>query len=228
MDSTVSPIRIVDSPTRFYRTRANMSPSWLLAFSPVIATTALYVAAAGVLNLKVQPHVEAAMSEMGVDLGQVPTGLIAVVGLMGSAAAYLAMFGAMALVLVVLDLLFAQSGSARRLVEFAGFAFVSQLPLAILGLALAIWVTPEPLRLPADATLAEFPDIMRKYQATVVGGVRQSVLQMVGVYFGLWMAALQAAALRVVSGFSVGGAWAAGILLAVLFVGIPYAVQQLW
>lgn len=34
--------------------------------------------------------------------------------------------------------------------------------------------------------------------------------------------------LRVVSGFPVGGAWASGILMAALFVGLPYAVRWFW
>ena len=228
MTEATSLVHIVDSPLRFFRSRAEVSPNWMLALAPVVAAAVMTVMAAGVLNFKVQPHIEAAMSEMGVDMGQVPAGALAAVGLIAGAVGYLAMFGAMALTVVVLDLLFAQSGRARRLVEFSGFAFVSQLPLSILGLALAVWSTPEPLRLPADTTLAEFPNIIAEYQAGVTTGAAQATLRMIGVYFGLWLAALQAAALRVVSGFSVGGAWAAGILLAALFVGIPYAGRLLW
>ena len=228
MTGAGSLIRIVDSPIRFFSARLEMSPSWMLALSPVIAAAVMTVAAAGVLSVKVQPQIEAAMSEMGLDAGQVPAGVIVIVGLIAGAAGYLAMFGAMALTVVVLDLLFAQSGRARRLVEFSGFSFVSQLPLTTLGLAVAIWITPEPLRLPADATLPEFQEVMSEYRGRVTSGAAQSTLQMIGVYFGLWLAALQAIALRAVSGFSVGGGWAAGILLAVMFVGVPYAVQYLW
>ena len=174
------------------------------------------------------PHLNAALAEMGAVAGPLPTAGLAALALVAGAAAYLAISAGMALVMVVLDLLFAQSGRVRRLVEFAGYSFISQVPLAVAGLGLAIGVAPEPLRLPPDATLAEFPDIVRDYQEGVAGGTVQAVMQMIGVYFGLWLAALQAAALRVVSGFSVGGAWAAGILLAVLFVGLPYAGRQFW
>ncbi|MXY16238.1 MAG: hypothetical protein F4Y57_04370 [Acidobacteria bacterium] len=228
MTGATSLINIVGSPLQFFRSRAEMSPNWKLALAPVTAAAVMTVMAAGVLNFKVQPHIEAAMSEMGVDMGQVPAGAIAAVGLIAGAVGYLAMFGAMALTVVVLDLLFAQSGRARRLVEFSGFAFVSQLPRAVLGLALAVWHTPGPLRLPADTTLAEFPNIIAEYQARVTTDAAQATLRMIGVYFGLWLAALQAAALRVVSGFSVGGAWAAGILLTVLFVVTPYVLPQIW
>lgn len=228
MTEATSLIHIVHSPLRFFRSRAEMPPNWMLALSPVIAAAVMTVMAAGIINVKVRPHVEAAMSELGVDMGPVPAGALAAVGLIAGAVGYLAMFGAMALTMVVLDLLCAQSGRARRLVEFSGFAFVSQLPLAILGLAFAVWTTPEPLRLPADATLAEFPSIIAEYQGRVATDAAQAALRMIGIYFGLWLAALQAAALRVVSGFSVGGAWAAGILLTVLFVVTPYVLPQIW
>ena len=228
MTGSGSPVRILDSPLRFYRTRAEMSPHWRLALFPVMASAALQAAAGGILSFRMQPHVNAALAQMGVDAGPLSTDILAAVTLVAGAAAYLGISGAMALVMVVLDLLFAQSGRVRRLVEFAGYSFVSQVPLAVAGLVLAIGMAPEPLRLPPDATLAEFPNIVRDYQEGVTGGTVRAVMQMVGIYFGLWLAALQAAALRVVSGFSVGGAWAAGILLAALFVGVPYAAQQLW
>ena len=228
MIGSSSPLRIIDSPLRFYHARMELQPRWRLAFLPVVASATLQVAAGGILSLRLQPHLNAALAEMGVVAGPLPTGVLAAVTLVAGAAAYMAISGAMVLVMVVLDLLFAQSGRVRRLVECAGYAFISQVPLAAAGLGLAIGVTPEPLRLPPDATLADFPNIARDYQEGVAGGTVRAVMQMIGVYFGLWLAALQAAALRVVSGFSVGGAWAAGILLAVLFVGIPYAGRQLW
>lgn len=228
MNGSHSLLRILDSPLRFYRARMEMQPRWRLAFLPVFAVAAFQVAAGGTLSFRMRYHVNAALAQMGVDSGPLSTDIFAAVVLVAGAAAYLGISGAMALAMVVLDLLFAQSGRARRLVEFAGYSFVSQVPLAVAGLGLAIGVTPEPLRLPPDATLVEFPNIVRDYQENVAGDTVQAVMQMIGVYFGLWLAALQAAALRVVSGFSVGGAWAAGILLAALFVGIPYAGRLLW
>ena len=41
-------------------------------------------------------------------------------------------------------------------------------------------------------------------------------------FAALWLIALHACALRVVSGLTVGGAWAAGIILAILFMGVPW------
>lgn len=52
------------------------------------------------------------------------------------------------------------------------------------------------------------------------------VMGTLGMYVGVLVVALQACALRAVSGFTVRGAWAAGIVLSLVFVVIPWAVQR--
>lgn len=51
---------------------------------------------------------------------------------------------------------------------------------------------------------------------------------LVGAYFSLWVVVLHAVALRVVSGFSVRGAWVVGILLGSVFVAVPWAIQRFY
>lgn len=132
-------------------------------------------------------------------------------------------------VLAALDLLFAGSRRVRRLVECNALAYWSQVPWSLAtALILFFWFDPEPLRLPAGVSVEEVTTHITEHQVAIQSSALMETMQIIGVYFGLWLAALQAAALRVVSGFSVGGAWAAGILLAALFVGIPYAGRLLW
>ena len=45
-------------------------------------------------------------------------------------------------------------------------------------------------------------------------------------FAAVWLIALHACALRVVSGLGVGGTWAAGIGLAVLFFAVPWLAGQ--
>ena len=150
-------------------------------------------------------------------------------GVMSAITTGCALFLFSALAVVVLDMLFAQSGHGRRLVEFTGLAFYSQLPLALAVLVFTIWWQEmDTLRLPPEATGQELAEAVLAQQQESAAAAGLSTLRLMGAYFWCWLVALQAAALRVVSGFSTGGAWAAGILLAVLFVGLPYAVQQLW
>ena len=139
------------------------------------------------------------------------------------------MFWLSAGALVALDLLFTRSGQARRMVECAALAYWSQVPwsLATVGILLW-WFDPEPLRLSPDTSSSELSARIMAYQHDLRSTPLMETVHVVGLYFGIWLVALQATALRVVSGFSVRGAWAAGILLAVLFVVAPYALPQLW
>ena len=160
------------------------------------------------------------------------------IGVVSSITAVCFLLAMSALAVVFLDMLFAHesyrnpepaSGRGRRLFEFTALAYFSQLPVAVAGLMAAVWWwSPAPLTLPAGITSLELVDALRSYQEESADTAVLSTQRLIGSYFWCWLVALQAAALRVVSGFSVGGAWAAGILLGVLFVGIPYAVQQYW
>ena len=130
--------------------------------------------------------------------------------------------------LVALDLLFTGSGQSRRLVECAALAYWSQVPWSLATVGILLWCfDPEPLQLSPDMSSSELPARIMAYQDDLRSTPLMETVHVVGLYFGMWLVALQAAALRVVSGFSVPGAWAAGILLATLFVVIPYVAQRM-
>ena len=46
-------------------------------------------------------------------------------------------------------------------------------------------------------------------------------------FAALWLVGLHACTLRAVSGLGARGAWAAGIILAILFVGVPWMAAPL-
>ena len=126
-------------------------------------------------------------------------------------------------------MLFTGSGRTRRLIEFSALAYWTQVPWTAVVAGVVLWgFELAPLRLAAGATPTELADAMRVYQEDSASTAGLSTMRLVGSYFWCWLVALQATALRVVSGFSIGGAWAAGILLAILFVVAPYALPQLW
>lgn len=216
------------SPVRFYRARLEAPPRYLAALVPLAAHIVLSSATVLAATRKTQRVTEVAFEQAGL-AAPAPAWVGDVIGVVSSITAGCFLFGISALSVVVLDMLLAQSGRGRRLVEFTALAFYSQLPLAAVGLTVVVWWwSPAPLRLPAGITSIELADFLRAYQADSADTPGLSALQLAGYYFWCWLVALQAAALRVVSGFSVGGAWAAGITLAVLFVGIPSVVQQVW
>ena len=100
-----------------------------------------------------------------------------------------------------------------RLVEFSALAHVTQIPWALATLAVSLWGwDPEPFRVSSATTVAELPDLLRRYQESMAAAPVQSTLRLVGAYFTVWLVALQCAALRVVSGVSVKTANSTAVL----------------
>ena len=219
---------LVFSPIRFYRARLEAKPRYLAALVPLGAYVALSSATAFLTARRSQRVAAVAFEQAGLPpLG--PAWLGEAVAVVSSVTAGCFLFAMGALAVVVLDTLFVQSGRSRRLVEFTALAFYSQIPLAAAALALVVWWwSPPPLSLPAGITSLELGDVLRSYQEESANAAGLSTLRLAGSYSWCWLVALQAVALRVASGFSVGGTWVAGILLAALFVGIPYAAQWYW
>ena len=216
------------SPIRFYRARLEARPRYLGALVPPAAYVVLSSAAVLVVTRKTHGVTAVAFERAGLP-PLAPAWVGDAIGVVSSITAVCFLLAMSALAVVFLDMLFAQSGRGRRLFEFTALAYFSQLPVAVAGLMAAVWWwSPAPLTLPAGITSLELVDALRSYQEESADTAVLSTQRLIGSYFWCWLVALQAAALRVVSGFSVGGAWAAGILLGVLFVGIPYAVQQYW
>ena len=216
------------SPVRFFRARLERPPRYLAALAPLVAYTALTSAAVLVVMGKTRRVTEVAFA--GLEGAALPPAWVAdAIGVMSSFTAACSVFALGALAVLALDTLFVQSGRGRRLVEFTALAYWTQLPFTAVWLVIvAAWWEPAPLRLPPDAMSVELLDVLSAYQENSEGEPLPSTLRLVASYFWCWFVALQAVALRVVAGFTVGGAWAAGGLLAVLFVVAPYVVQELW
>ncbi len=216
------------SPVRFFRARLEGPPRYLAALVPLAAYTALTSAAVLVVMDKTRRVAEVAFA--GVAAPALPPAWVgAAIGIISSVTAAFFVFALGALALSALDMFFAQSGRGRRLVEFTALAYWSQVPFTAVWLGIvAGWWEPAPLRLPPGATSVELLEILSAHQEASAGEPLPATLRLVASYFWCWLIALQAVALRVVAGFTVGGAWAAGGLLAAVFVVAPYLVQAMW
>lgn len=216
------------SPVRFFRARLERPPRYLGALAPLAAYIALTSAAVLVAMGKTRRVTEVAFA--GVEAAALPPAWVGdAIGVMSSVTAGCSVFVLSALAVLALDMLFVQSGRGRRLVEFTALAYWSQVPFAAVWLAIvAGWWELAPLRLPPGATSVELLEVLQAYQEDSASEPLPSTLRLAASYFWCWLVALQAVALRVVAGFTVGGAWAAGGLLAALFVVAPYVVQELW
>ena len=119
-----------------------------------------------------------------------------------ASAAAVAAFGAHAVVVVVLDLLAAPSGRARRLVELSALAYWSQVA----------WSVPAALLMTGAGS---------------VGDDLRVVLDATRQLWGVWLIGLHAAVLYVVSGLSVAGAVAAALIMLAVFYGLPPLVGMI-
>lgn len=123
------------------------------------------------------------------------------------AAAGLASFALHAGAVVVIYLMAAsEPGQARRLVELSALTYWTQ----------AAWSAPAAAVLfSAGAPPGEHP------------GTVAEVVEVTGRLWGLWLIGLHAAVLRVAAGFTVAGAWAAGVVLCAIFFGFPLLAAAL-
>lgn len=208
---------------RFFRGRVLERPSWGAAMMPVVLHGLLAAAAAIVSIRKGQAALAPAM---GGTSGST-TGLGIVVGGLFAFAFAWFLFAMHAGMAVFLDVALAGSGRARRLVEFSGYAFLPSALWAATGfIALAVWWNPEPLHVPLTVPETDLARVVVEYQARLSQTPVQIVLRTVSLFVGLWLVALQAAALHVVSGFRVSSAVVSGIFMGLLLVVLPWVLGQ--
>lgn len=210
-------ITVLWSPVACYRSILEKSPAWGSALLPLALHTACTAATAGVTLTKVQSAVEGPIT------GGAAVALAVFSALFGVAVAFWLSTGGM----IALDKLCNGHGDARRLIEYSAIAHWSQVPWGLVSVTLfAMWFQPEPLNIADSGSAGERLRAMELYRVSVESSSFMLTVGLVGAYFGVWLVALQACALRVVSGFTVRGAWAAGIVLGSVFVVIPWAVQR--
>lgn len=120
---------------------------------------------------------------------------------------------------LLVNMMFFGSFDHRRLLMFFGVTHWALVPWSVLSLLLALNTdVPDLSGLSAEsierraAAYNETPAVL--------------TARLFGAYFGLWHVALSCCAMRAVSGASARGAWVAGVLLAALFVVLPWVLQR--
>ena len=223
MISSVLPgglVRLVDSPIRFMQARAASGPPRLrLALLPVVLN-ALFVSGIGVISQSrvtmLAPGLPEPVSPPGMPIA-VAVPLAVVFGLIA--------FAVHAGAVVVFDMLTAHSTGPKRwrLVELSALAYWPQLLWSVPALA-AMWWLYDPPPMVYRGAGADVMMAAMRYGEQLAAEPLQIVMARTQQMAGVWLIALHACALRVVSGLTTGGTWGAGIVLAVLFIGAPAAV----
>ena len=219
-------IAVFVSPMQFFRAALSRPPEWARATVPVVLAAMLAIVASMVTAARGHAVMERAVAGSGIDV--IPFGVMVGVAvlsvLVGMAVSFWLSVGGV----IAIDVMFAGgSGQARRLVEFSALAYWVHVPWGVVGIVVALmFYSPAPLDLPLGGDQLEVEQAMSVYQAADQGTAFMLTTRLIGAYVGLWFVALQACALRVVSGISVAGASAAGVVLGLVFVVLPWAVQR--
>lgn len=218
MTRELTPFSLISSPIRYMQARVAFGPPRLRsAFLPVVIN-ALFVGGAGMIAQSrvtvLAPGLPEPVSSPGMPiLLAIPA--VVVFGLVG--------FMVHASAVVMFDVLTVQSGQWRRLTELSALAYWPQLLWSVPALALVWWLYDPPAMVYRGAG-ADMMQAALRYGEQLASEPFQIVMARTQQMAALWLVALHACVLRVVSGFRVGGAWVAGIVLATLFLGVPVAV----
>jgi hypothetical protein len=220
-----SVIHVLWSPVRFFRARAGEEPSWLGALAPVFFYCLAASAAAIVSVAKGQALLAAVTGTSG---GGIPIVAMAFGAFVTFASSWM-LFALHAGLAVLLDAVWSGSGRARRLVEFTGYAYLPSFLWSVATVVvLVVWWDPEPFRVPSAVPMSDLPRVVAEYQVRLSASPVQIALRTVGFFVSLWLVALQAGALRVLSGFSVSGAVAAALVMGAILVVVPFLWPWLW
>ena len=213
------PLLLFGSPVRYFEERLARE----LSLGLILTSLLLWVLSATSAGVTLLWRAQSALGEPG---------LPAAVGIgltLFSACASLSLtFWLSTGALVMLDTVFSGSGKARRIVELSAIACWPHIPWGIVGsVAVWLWFHPEPVGMvPETATTGEMRRLAASYREYMASTPFMRTYSLLGAFVSLWVVCLQACVLRVVSGFSVGGAWAAGMMIGSVFVGAPWAIQR--
>lgn len=219
-DLSGGPCRLIDSPIRFMQARAASGPPRLFPVLLPVVLNALFVGWISVISQSrvtmLAPGLPEPVSPPGLPIiAAVPLAVVG--GLLG--------FAIHAGAVVVFDMLTAQSSGPKhwRLVELSALAYWPQLLWSVPALA-AMWWLYDPPPMVYRGAGADMMMAAMRYGEQLAAEPLQIIMARTQQMASVWLIALHACALRVVSGLTVGGTWAAGIVLALLFIGAPAAV----
>ena len=219
-------LRLIDSPVRYMRERADGPPRWTMALLPLSIYVAASAASTIVVGERLNLVSRAAMEEAGQAMPELPLVLSIVIGGGSAVAGAMFVFALQVVALRAVDALAVQSGRTARLVEMAAVSYWTQAVYALpAAAAMVLFFEPAPLRVPSGISAIELQRLLGAYGDNMQAAALPSTMMLVRQMFLIWLTALHACVLRAVSGLSIGGAWTAGVVLAALFVVGPALVQ---
>ena len=216
-------IRLIDSPIRYMQARAASGPTRLYSAILPVVLNALFGGGAGLIMQARNINVN--LLESGLLLSVTDVGLMILVGIIVAIVFGLVGFAIHAAAVIMFDLLTVQSRQGRRLAELCALAYWPQLLCSTPVLAAMWWFYDPPPMVDAGAG-ADVMQANMRYAEQLLREPVYILTTQAQWFAALWLVGLHACTLRVVSGLTVGGTWAVGIILAILFLGVPWLVGQ--
>lgn len=214
---------IIDRPIRYMEARVASGPPRLYsALLPVIIHAFVSAGGSAILQARLMRSTSAGLPDP-ID----PTAAV-VISLLLAVPIGLAGLALHAAVMFIFDMTTAESTGARRwrLVELAGLAYWPQLLWSVPALIALWWLFDPPAMTLGVGGADDSSRSALRYVEWMENEPLLLVMRQIQPIAGVWLVALHAMALRVVSGFTVFGAWMAGVIMAVLFVAVPTVVTR--
>lgn len=205
------------SPVAFFERRLERPHGWGLPVALPALCAVLHGTATLILAVKTRPLLETAFAELGLSATPLPPAQVfALLALFG----YPITYGMAALALIALDVVMTDSGESRRLGQFAGLCFLSQVPYCVFMVIVAVAWTPDPLTLPVGASLQDMQEAVNRYRDAAFDAPLLSTARLMSYYSVIWLSAMLAVSWKVVSRVRTATTIAAGVFLLVLLGGI--------
>lgn len=211
---------MIDSPIRCMRARAASGPPRLYSAIVPVVLNDLFVAGAGA-SMFLRPAVA------GLSGPAASFGLLIPLWTISAIVVGLVVFAVHAAAVILIDVLTVQSRQGRRLAELCALAYWPQLLCSVPVLAAMWWFYDPPPMVVDTGAGADAMQAGRRYAEQMS---REPVIVLTTraqEFAALWLVGLHACTLRVVSGLGARGTWAAGIILAILFLGVPWMAAPL-
>jgi hypothetical protein len=215
-------VTFVWSPIGFFERRMTRTPRWTPALAVPLACALLQWASTAIASAKMRPVLENAFAQAGLTgTALPPIQAMALLTLFG----YPITYAIAALALVALDVVLTDSGEPRRLAQFAGLSFLSQLPYCVLMLYAAATLAPEALPVSAGATLQDVHDALVRYQVSMFATPLMSTVRLLSYVSILWLCITLAIALKVVARLRAAATISAALFLALVLEGLTVATS---
>ena len=211
----------IGRPAVFFREQLLGAPDWWLAAAAPILCSCLLGIAGTVLGHRAQ-HVQIDLLRyLDVSVEMLPPPLLTTIAVL---LGYPAWFGMALLALLSMNVLYKGAATPARLAELTGLCFLTQIPLCLITIGIALGYEPEPFRpLPGASrtgVLAAFVD--RQNAAPAL-----TIIRTLSYASALWLASQLTVALKVAGGLSTRAAIISALFLALLFAGVQFAVDLL-